>query len=173
MASGAKPEKSLGPQALTTPDRLDWFIALVAGGLAGMVLLALWRGMGGWWQVPLAVWLHLGWVLLALGLTPVILLRRRGDRMHRWLGRLWVGLLAGSALASLFIRMINHGQFSAIHLLSVGTLANLPWLVISARRRDWARHRLMARTMALFALALAGSFTLVRGRLLGDWLWGN
>ena len=128
--------------------------------------------MADWPKIPLSVWLHLATIIVALALTPLMLLRRRGDRMHRWLGWIWAAALFATALLSLDIRLINRGSFSAIHLLSAWTLLQVPIIVLSARRHDIARHRSAVRGMVTGALLIAGFFTFPFNRLLGSWLFG-
>ena len=109
--------------------------------------------------------------MVALALTPVMLLRRRGDARHRLLGRVCAGAMMLTAILSLFVRLSNHGQFSLIHLLSVYTLVQVPILVWTARTHRVARHRRAVRAMVTGALLIAGFFTFPFGRLLGHWLF--
>ena len=52
-----------------------------------------------------------------LALTPAILWMRRGTRLHRQLGYVWVSALALTAIDSFAIR--TSGHLSLIHILSV------------------------------------------------------
>ena len=45
--------------------------------------------------------------------------RRRGDRPHRVIGRVWLALMYFTALSSFWIQQIRPGNFSWIHALSV------------------------------------------------------
>lgn len=110
--------------------------------------------------------------MIALALTPVILLRRRGDPAHRLLGHVWAGSMVLTAFLSLFVRLSNHGGFSLIHILSVYTLIQVPLLVWFARQHNIRRHRRAVRAMVTGALLIAGFFTFPFGRLLGHWLFG-
>ena len=154
------------------PDRFEQGLSAGAMLLLAVVAAALWRGMADWPKIPLSVWLHLATIIVALALTPLMLLRRRGDRIHRWLGWIWAAALFATALLSLDIRLINRGSFSAIHLLSAWTLLQVPIIVLSARRHDIARHRSAVRGMVTGALLIAGFFTFPFNRLLGSWLFG-
>lgn len=138
------------------------------------VVSALMRGMisGAWREVPAIVWLHIATIGTALVLTPVMLLRRRGDRAHRRLGYVWVLAMAATAVASLFVKVINPGHFSWIHILSVWTLIQLPLIVWHAREHRHAKHRRSVIFMTTGALVIAGVFTFPPGRLLGHWLFG-
>lgn len=157
------------------PLAADAFEKLLAAGavlLLAAVLVAIARGRPDWARVPPLVWGHLLTIGIALGITPVMLLRRRGDRRHRQLGYVWVVAMASTALLSLGVRDSNHGQFSLIHILSAWTLIQVPIIVWAARRHDVRRHRSAVRGMVFGALLIAGFFTFPFNRLLGHWLFG-
>lgn len=155
------------------PIRADGYETLLAYAailLLAIVLTALIRGRPHWPQVPTIVWLHLATILVALVLTPVMLLRPRGDRPHRVLGTIWVVAMLATAVASFGIRVSN-GGFGIIHLLSIYTLIQVPIIWWSARTHNLARHRSGVRGMVTGALLIAGVFTFPFGRLLGTWLF--
>ena len=154
------------------PSLIDKFLAAASLVLLLFVLAAIARGRQEWSQVPPIVWGHMATILTALALTPLMLLRRRGDRLHRRLGWVWAAAMALTALMSFGIRDINDGQFSPIHILSAFTLIMVPFLVIAARRHQHARHRGMVRGMVAGALLVAGFFTFPLNRLIGHWLFG-
>lgn len=153
------------------PDLFEKALALGAILLFALVAIALLRGNAGWGEIPTLVWLHLATVMTALALTPVQLLRLRGDTAHRMIGRVWAASLFAAALLSFGIRDINEGGFSFIHILSVVTLVAVPLLVLAARHHRIAPHRSAVRGLVTGALLTAGYFTLIPGRMLGDWLW--
>ena len=154
------------------PTALDRVLALAAAVLLAVVLVALARGFPQWGQVPGIVWLLLSTIIAALALTPVMLLRPRGDALHRQLGWVWAAAMFGTAFVSLFVRVIRPGHFSVIHLLSLWTMLMVPVIVLRARRHDWQRHRSAVRGMVTGALLIAGFFTFPFGRMLGTWLLG-
>ncbi len=154
------------------PDRIDKFLAAASVLLLLFVLAAIARGRGEWDHVPLMVWGHIATILTALALTPLMLLRRRGDWLHRRLGWVWASAMALTALMTFGIRGINDGRLSAIHILSVFTLVMVPLLVAAARRHQHARHRGIVRGMVAGALLIAGFFTFPLDRLMGHWLFG-
>lgn len=153
------------------PDRFERILAYAALILLGVVLVAVMRGRSEWGELPALVWAHLLTILLALALTPPMLLRRRGDRLHRRLGWVWVAAMAGTALISFGIRDLN-GGFSPIHILSIWTLIQVPLIVWHARGHRHDRHRGAVRGMVAGALLIAGFFTFPFGRQLGSWLLG-
>lgn len=176
MATSARAAPSLGERLL--PNRL---LAAASVVLLLAALLAIARGAPAWGRVPPLVWVHLASILFATALTPVMLLRRKGDRRHRRLGYLWAGAMLLTAVTSLFFNARVDGQsnlgvftgdFSPIHLLSVFVLAQVPRIVVAARRHDRAGHERGVRAMVFGALLVAGFFTFPFDRMLGNWLFG-
>ena len=166
IAEGRKPV-SLKPEAF---DRLLAGSAVI---LLGFVLAALAKGAAQWGQVAAVIWAHILTILTALALTPVMLLRRRGDRLHRQLGYVWVVAMGVTAAMTFGIRTISpSGGLSWIHILSAWTLIQVPLIVWSARTHNVARHRQSVRGMVLGALIIAGIFTFPFNRLMGHWLFG-
>jgi len=125
--------------------------------------------------IPLAVVFHLATVVPALLLGPFILWRKKGDRVHRLLGRVWAGLMLATAVASAFIGApgggIGASGFSPIHIFTVWTLVNVPLAIWFARTGRIRAHR-GAMTGLYVGLCIAGAFTLIPGRLLGNLVFG-
>ena len=151
------------------PDLYEKLLSVGAVLLLVAVAIALVKGRADWPRVPLVVWPHLLTIVLAVALTPVMLLRRRGDRQHRVLGYVWIAAMLATAASSFFIR--STGAFSWIHLLSIWTLVQVPLLWWRARRHDVAAHRSGVRGIVTGALLIAGFFTFPFDRLLGHWLF--
>ncbi|RFU12882.1 DUF2306 domain-containing protein [Rhodobacteraceae bacterium W635] len=116
-------------------------------------------------NAPLAVQLHVAGALPALLLTPVVLWRRRRDRLHRRAGYAWVLAMALTAASSFWITGFGIiGPFSPIHLLSVVTLVGLVTGVRAAIRGQHDGHR-QAMTNMAWGLAAAGLLNFLPGRL--------
>jgi len=158
--------------SLKGPDQTEKMLALAALVLLAAVGTAVVRGQPHWAQVPVLIWLHLATILIAVILTPVMMLRRRGDSPHRLLGWIWCLSLAATALLSFGIRHMNQGGLSLIHILSAWTLVQVPWIIWTARKHRHDAHRRAVRGMAIGALIVAGFFTFPYGRMLGAWLFG-
>lgn len=169
MATAARTGARAGPLA---PAMVDYLLAAGAVALLAAVLGALARGYGDWGRLPPLVWFHIVSIGVALVLTPVMLVRSRGDRRHRQLGTIWIAAMASTALASYGIRYMENGGFSWIHILSTVTLFGCWRIWATARRHDWRRHRLTIRMVVGGALLLAGFFTFQFDRILGRWLMG-
>ena len=67
--------------------------------------------------------------------------RPKGDARHRVLGRVWVVLILWTAVSSFWIRHINDGAFSWLHVLSVVTLVTVTLGVATAMRGNIRAHR--------------------------------
>ena len=100
--------------------------------------------------------LHAGGATVALALGAYTLLRRRrGDRAHRWTGRVWTGAMYWTILSSFAIQELRPGHFSWIHGLSVFTFATLSIGLWAAVTHRLAAHR---QFMTGSYLGLLGAF---------------
>lgn len=139
-------------------------------------------------EAPFPIQLHVYTVVAATILGAVMLLRRKGTPSHRMLGRVWVGLMAVTALSSFFIHEINvYRGFSPIHLLSIATLVTCGYIVRSARNGNIRAHRIAVRSLYFGGIGIAGLFALTPGRIMHamivgaeagaadlappDWIW--
>ncbi len=125
-------------------------------------------------SAPFAIQFHVATVVPAAVLGAILLLRRKGTRMHRLFGRVWIGLMVATALSTFLIHTINqfHG-FSLIHLLSIATLSGCYHAVTAARRGDIRSHRLAIRTVYVGGIVIAGGFTFLPGRIMHSVLFGG
>ena len=117
--------------------------------------------------LPLPVTIHIASAVSALVLGAALLTRRlKGDRAHRIAGWTWVVLMSTVAVSSLWIP--GFLKLSWIHLFTLLTLVSLPRAVYRARTHDVKGHR--ANMIGLFTggLVIAGLFTLIPGRFLGN-----
>ena len=172
MATTVADAGTRSPRISLAPDLFDRLLAAASLVLLAAVLTALARGRAEWAEVPPFVWAHIGTIAVAVALTPVMLLRRRGDRLHRRLGWIWATAMALTAALSFGIRGLNGGSLSLIHVLSAWTLVQVPLIVWTARTHNHRHHRNSVRGMVAGALLIAGIFTFPFDRLLGHWLFG-
>lgn len=119
-----------------------------------------------------AVVVHVGAVLPALPLGLTVLLTRKGGARHKLLGRIWMALMLVTALSALFIRHLNHGSFSWIHLFVPLAVVTIVRAVAAARRGDILAHKRHLAGMFLGALLIPGLFSFMPGRMMGAWLFG-
>lgn len=154
------------------PGGIDRVLSIGAVVLFAAAVAAIVRGHAQWRLVPPLIWIHLATILVATALTPVMLLRVRGDRRHRTIGKVWIAAMLATAITSLFIHVSGPGRFSVIHLLSLWTLVQVPLIWWTARHHNVVRHRRAVHGMVIGALLVAGFFTFPFHRLLGTWLFG-
>lgn len=110
--------------------------------------------------------LHLLSALTALAIGIILLAGVKGTTMHRTLGWAWVSAMAATAVSSLFIRELNGGAFSFIHLLTGWTIIVLPMAVFMARRHKVRQHQRMMTGLFVGGLIVAGMFAFMPGRIL-------
>ncbi len=124
------------------------------------------------WQQSPVIQIHLLTALAAFVIATIQIFGPKGTGLHRVLGWSWVVLMFTVAFSSLFIRLINNGAFSFIHILSGLTLFALPVLVYAARTKNINLHKRTATNLYIGALLVAGLFTFLPGRLMWKMFFG-
>ncbi|MEL6237958.1 MAG: DUF2306 domain-containing protein [Pseudomonadota bacterium] len=108
-------------------------------------------------------------------LGPFILFRRKGDVAHKLLGRVWAALMVVTAISSAFIYTPGAGiagtGYSFIHIFTIWTLINVPLGIWAVRTKRIRMHRGMMSGLYI-GLLIAGGFTFIPGRLLGQLVFG-
>lgn len=168
-----------------TDDRRGWIFTL-GSFTAVALILSLTPGvvdLGAWARIqmhadfapfalaPLLVKAHLVTVAIAFIGGPIQFAMPKGTAAHRVVGWIWVTAMFSTAVISLFIRDINHGAFSPIHLFSLMTLIGVPlavWLAVSGRVASHAR----AMRGLYIGLLIAGITVVAPGRLVWDMFFG-
>jgi uncharacterized membrane protein len=117
--------------------------------------------------------LHTATAVFAVMLGIVVLARPKGTPVHKAMGRAWVAAMAATAISSFWILEIRDGAgFSPIHILSVVTLITLACAIWSIRRGNLRAHQI--NMLSAFAGTLiAGAFTLLPGRIIGGFFFGD
>ncbi|WP_088308159.1 DUF2306 domain-containing protein [Novosphingobium sp. B 225] len=156
---------------------LRGMIMLVGVGFTSLCLIALTRAVAG--AVPqhdsarsLAVMLHLAAVVPCVPLGAWLLLKRKGTPRHKALGKVWLVLMVLTALSAVFIRELNQGSFSPIHLFVPLTIWGAWQAIATARAGNIAKHRQGLIRLYLAALTIPGLFSFIPGRLMWAWLVG-
>ena len=89
-----------------------------------------------------AIQIHAFAAITAFVLGIVQLSAPKGTLPHRTLGWIWAGLMTVVAVSSFWIHELRvMGPWSPIHLLSILTLATLPFAILQARRHRVLAHR--------------------------------
>lgn len=117
-------------------------------------------------------WFHMACALVALGSGAAVLLRRKGTRIHRWTGWVYVGsMLALNATALMIYRLFGgFGPFHAAAILSLVTV--LAGIVPAVRRRpaNWVEHHYWWMTWSYVGLC-AAAVSEVATRMPGFRFW--
>jgi uncharacterized membrane protein len=111
---------------------------------------------------------HIAAAIGAVVLGGIMLALKRGTPIHRRAGRVWVALMLITALVSFGIK--SSGNFSWIHLLSVGILVTLGGAIYAILHRNISKHQRMMIS-AYIGLIAAGAAALLPHRRLGYLVW--
>ena len=123
---------------------------------------------------PLAVQIHLATVIPAFFLgTWLIFLSRKGGRYHRILGSIYLGLMTVTSVAAMFVRSLNPGHLSWIHIFVPVTLFGVFSAIWRIRNKDIAGHKAAMVGVYFGALIIAGALTSYPGRLMYRLFFGG
>ena len=118
-------------------------------------------------------YIHLGTVFPAFLIGTYLLINRKGTPKHRLLGKVYMALMLITALTTLFMSAevgpVVFGHFGFIHLFSLLVLYSVPTALIAARNGNIKKHRASMVGLYIGGLLIAGSFTLMPGRMLHGW----
>jgi uncharacterized membrane protein len=129
-------------------------------------------------QLTYTIAVHMSLALTAVAIGPVALWARQGRtaraRLHRAFGYAWVTCMLGAALTGLFIRdfrLPNFWGYTPIHLLIPLTVFSLFRAFRFLAAGNIPGHRKTMQWLYFNACIVAGGFTLLPGRYLGDLVW--
>lgn len=131
-------------------------------------------------QMSPLIAIHTAAALAAVVLGPLALWARKGrqqrPRLHRAFGYAWVTLMLAAAVSAIFIRdygLPNLAGYTPIHLLVPITLLGLFGAFRHLARGNIDGHRKTMQYLYLGACVVAGGFTLLPGRYLGNLVLGQ
>ena len=122
------------------------------------------------------VYLHLGTVFPAFLLGTYLMIRRKGTKQHKLLGKIYMVLMLFTAIVVMFMSakvgpvFLNH--FGFIHLLSFFVVFSVPLAYYSAKKGNIARHRAAMKGVYFGGVLIAGAFAFAPNRLLYNWIFG-
>ncbi len=117
-----------------------------------------------------ALFIHVGTVIPALFLGAPILLMKKGTSLHKALGRIWATLMMTTAISSFWLTGLI-GGIGPIHIFSIVTIFSIPWAIYNARIGNLLAHQ-RAMTGPYIGLFIAGLFSFLPGRLMGNLVFG-
>ncbi len=131
-------------------------------------------------QMSPVIAVHLTAALGAFALGPVALYARLGreqrPRLHRAFGYAWVTLMVLTAASAMFIRdyqLPNTAGYTPIHLLVPLTAFGLTKSFLALARKDFTTHQRFMQRLYRDTCVIAGLFTLLPSRYLGQLVWGQ
>jgi uncharacterized membrane protein len=163
------PRKSITPQFVVISAAASILITLIA--MSGAMMIAGSSGTGRVVHNPSwAVIIHVTTVIPALLLGVYIMLGSKGTTRHKMLGRIWATLMMTTAISSFWIKGMT-GGIGPIHIFAVITLVSIPRAIWMIRKGDVVAHE-RGMTGTFIGLLIAGLFSFIPGRLLGDMILG-
>ena len=120
-----------------------------------------------------AIIIHTLFAFTALGFGVAMWLRKKGTKSHKIIGRLFVVFMAITAFSALFIRYINDGNFSWIHLFVPLTFLGIWQAIYHIRKGDTRRHVSAVKGMFFGALLIPGVLSFLPGRTLWYVVFGG
>ncbi len=115
---------------------------------------------------------HLSTIGPAFIIATYMVLIKKGTAQHKFLGRIYMVLMLFTAMVTLFMSaqvgptLFDH--FGFIHLLGVLVLYSVPSAYFAIKAGDVKKHKLNMIGLYIGGMVVAGGFTLVPGRFLGD-----
>ena len=119
-----------------------------------------------------AIQIHLVLALFALVLGTIMWLRPKGTKSHKLIGRIFVTLMFFVAVSAVFIRQINSGQFSFIHIFVPVTFFAIFECFWYIRKKNIKGHVRAVKGMFFGALLIPGILSMMPGRVLYMMVFG-
>lgn len=122
------------------------------------------------------MYIHLATVVPCFIIGTMLLLIKKGTRIHKGFGRLYMVLMLFTALVTLFMpahvgpRILNH--FGWIHSFSFLTIYTVPKAYLAIKRGNVKSHKRKMILLYFGAIIIAGGFTFVPGRYLHSVFFG-
>lgn len=120
-------------------------------------------------------YLHLATIVPAFLIGSALMFRKKGTAPHKLLGKVYLILILTTAITTLFMSAevgpTVFGHFGFIHSFSLLALISAPTAYLAARQGNIRRHRISMIGLYVGGILIAGSFALMPGRMLHQWLF--
>ena len=120
--------------------------------------------------------IHLSAIGPAFVIATYMMFTRKGTGIHKILGRTYMLLMLFTAVVTMFMSarvgptLFDH--FGFIHLLSLLVFYTVPAAYFAIKSGNVKKHRFYMINLYVGGLLVAGSFTLLPGRFLGNLIFG-
>ncbi len=125
------------------------------------------------WSMSPAIIAHTFSAFGALGIGIVMWSRKKGTLSHKLMGRLFLVLMLATAVSAIFIRNLNDGNFSWIHLFVPLTFYASWEAVYHVRKGNIKKHMSSVRGLFFGALLIPGIIAFWPGRLMWHVVFGG
>ena len=115
-------------------------------------------------EASTAIQIHMIAALVALILGILMLLRQKGTASHKMIGRIFAALMFVTAFSAIFIRQLNEGRFSWIHIFVIFTFVALIETFYHIRKGNLKDHKRAVMGLFFGALLIPGAFSFLPGR---------
>lgn len=115
-------------------------------------------------DLPLAVQIHIVTAIAALVFGIAMFVRTKGTRSHKMIGKLFLALMLVTATSALFIRYLNDGSFSWIHIFVPVTFIAAFETVFYIRKGNLKGHKRAVKGLFFGALLIPGALSFLPGR---------
>jgi uncharacterized membrane protein len=129
-------------------------------------------------QLTPLIAIHMTAAICAIATGPFAIWARKGavqrPKLHRAFGYAWVTLMVATAISALFIRdyqLPNVAGYTPIHLFVPFTLLGLLGAFWALAKGNITQHRQRMVSVYVGACLVAGAFTLMPQRYLGQVIW--
>lgn len=122
------------------------------------------------------MFIHLSTVLPAFVLGTTSLILKKGTKIHKTIGKIYMILMLVTATITLFMSaavgptLFNH--FGWIHLFSFLTIYTVPTAYLAIKKGDVKTHKRKMIILYVGAILIAGGFTFMPGRYLHSVFFG-
>ena len=97
----------------------------------------------------------------SLGLVNLV--SKKGTKRHKSIGTLWLIMMLFVTVPSFWIREINDGDFSWIHLLTIWTLISMVIMIVSIKK-GYIKTHVYFVTGIIAGLIISSGFAMLPGR---------
>jgi len=123
-------------------------------------------------QSSLAIQIHIATAFIALALGIVMYRRKKGTKSHKMVGRVFVMFMLATAISAIFIRNLNSGNFSWIHVFVPVTFIGAFQAIFWIRRGNIKKHKSAVSGMFFGALLIPGFLSFIPGRTMWQVFFG-
>ncbi|MFC5626635.1 DUF2306 domain-containing protein [Algoriphagus winogradskyi] len=127
--------------------------------------------------IDMLMYSHLATVVPCIFIGAYLLLSKKGGKVHRTLGKIYMILMLLTAFIAIFLeaqvgpKLVNH--FGYIHLFCLLVFWTVPTAYLAIRKGKVKTHQRKMILLYIGAIILAGGFTLAPGRYLHEVFFGG